>query len=429
MKRLLLIAPFFYLLPGCSYSGSNSIYITNPSDFERKDEAIVIQRTKLDGAKDGLVPVLKNTEGVYYIPCQVDDTDNDGEWDELAFVYTLKVNETAQINIEWIEKNKYPTFVARTNVRYGKYNKSTRQIESLNTDMHGRENLARSGDPQNPYPYQMDGPAWENDKMGFRHYFDGRNCRDVFGKKTTDMVLDTVGIMKNGHPGDTYHVMSDWGRDIMSAAGSFGLGGLAVQLPDTTIRLGVTLDKQTDNVDSTRYTLLYKGPVRSSFRLDFYGWSIGDKKIDLKWEVCIWAGKYGYENRITTSKLPLNAVLITGIVSNFNNMSIEIKKQGGKYITITTHDKQTYDKEWYMGMSLIVPTNNFIQVFDAPATKSEIVKTVCVKMKPCKRNDYQFNTYAAWELADIQFANRNAYIKLIDNYASSMANPIKIKIQ
>ena len=32
--------------------------------------------------------------------------------------------------------------------------------------------------------YQTDGPSWENDKVGFRHYLDGRNSKDVFGKKT-----------------------------------------------------------------------------------------------------------------------------------------------------------------------------------------------------------------------------------------------------
>ena len=87
----------------------------------------------------------------------------------------------------------------------------------------------------------MDGIAWENDKMGFRHYFDGRNCRDVFGKRVSDMVLDTVGIRPEGIPGDTYHVLAGWGRDIMSAANSFGLGGLAVLI---AVAGYVTYDKK-----------------------------------------------------------------------------------------------------------------------------------------------------------------------------------------
>ena len=77
----------------------------------------------------------------------------------------------------------------------------------------------------------------------------------------------------------------------MSAANSFGLGGLALQTQDSLVRLGVTIDKTVDNVDSTRYTLIAEGPVRSVFDLDFYGWEVPGGKIDVKETVTIWAGK------------------------------------------------------------------------------------------------------------------------------------------
>lgn len=177
-------------------------------------------REKLGKRNDALVPVLKNQKGEY-IPCQLDDLDGDGEWDELAFVYNIKGKETLNLQVEWIDKTQYPVFSHRTNVHFGKM-KSPGVIEEKQTEVHGKENLARGGDPDHPYPYQTDGPSWENDKMGFRHYFDGRNCRDVFGKRIPDIVLDTVGIQPDGTPGDTYHVLRQWGRDIMSAANSFG---------------------------------------------------------------------------------------------------------------------------------------------------------------------------------------------------------------
>ena len=98
-------------------------------------------------------------------------------------------------------------------------------IEELSRDAHDKHNLPRGSEM---YPYQMDGPVWENDKMGFRQYFDGRNCCDVFGKRISEMVLDTVGISPEGHPANTYQVVREWGCDILSAANSFGLGGLAM---------------------------------------------------------------------------------------------------------------------------------------------------------------------------------------------------------
>lgn len=84
----------------------------------------------------------------------------------------------------------------------------------------------------------MDGLAWENDKVGFRHYFDGRNCR-LFGKRVSEMVLDTIGLRADGYLDNTYQVLRELECDILSVANSFGLGGIAIQLQDTLLRMGV----------------------------------------------------------------------------------------------------------------------------------------------------------------------------------------------
>ena len=426
MKFLFILGVAAVVCESCAERNADIITLTNPTDTSRQDEACVIKRKDLCAENQKLVPVLKD-KGGQYIPSQLDDLDGDGLWDELAFVYNINEKEKLTLQLEWIDKASYPDFPVRTNVHYGKM-KRPGLIEELTTDMHGKENLARGGDDNNPYPYQTDGPSWENDKMGFRHYFDGRNCRDVFGKRIPDLVLDTVGIRPDGTPGDTYHVLRPWGRDIMSAANSFGLGGIAVQLPDTLLRMGVTIEETVDNVDSTRYSLVCKGPVRSIFKLDFYGWQMGNTKVDVHETMTIWAGKYGYENEITTSPLPDNAVLVTGIVGNFNDMPQRLETYDRKVVSMSTHDRQTYNKEWYMGMSLIMPVSNYSDVFNAPDKGSDILKTWYVKLKPNEEGKYLFNAYAAWELADEQFTNRDYYMNMIDSYARNMVNPVVVEI-
>ncbi len=42
--------------------------------------------------------------------------------------------------------------------------------------------------------YQMEGPAWENDIVAFRNYYDARNGIDIYGKRVNEMVLDSVGL-------------------------------------------------------------------------------------------------------------------------------------------------------------------------------------------------------------------------------------------
>lgn len=395
----------------------HQVSIKNHTAKDRIDEAFVIKRQDLKYTEKGKLPVLYNKEG-NTVMCQADDLNLDGEWDELAFTYSLKAGETDNFSIEWVTPGLYPRFNPRTNVRLGKM-VTPGNVVILNTDSHGKYNLPRG----EGYPYQTDGPAWENDKMGFRHYFDGRNVRDVFGKRTTEMVMDTVGIQADGTPGDTYHQLHWWGRDIMSAAGSLGLGGIALQKKDTLIRLGITIDQTTDNVDSTKYTCIVNGPVRSIFILDFYGWDIGGDKIDVHETMTIWAGKYGYENVITTSPLPKGSNLVTGIVNNFNDRPYTFEKHGN-YVMMSTHDKQTYNKEWYMGMSLLIEKVNFVSTFEAPKTGSGVTTSWCAKLKPNKQDEYRFNCYAAWELSDERFINSVFYQDMIRSYAEELTNKI-----
>ena len=67
-----------------------------------------------------------------------------------------------------------------------------------------------------------EGPGIESGKVAYRLYLDERSVLDVFGKKTADPVLHKVGR------GDDYHVMSDWGMDILKVGNSLGSGGLGV---------------------------------------------------------------------------------------------------------------------------------------------------------------------------------------------------------
>ena len=274
----------------------------------------------------------------------------------------------------------------------------------------------------NPYPYQTDGPDWENNKMGYRHHFDGRNVRDVFGKTTNLMVMDSVGIQPDGLVGNTYHVEAWWGRDIMSGAQSFGLGGLALKKGNELIRLGVMMADTTDNIDETYYKKIVSGPVRSIFTLTFKGWEVGGEKIDVEETMTIWAGKYGYENKVKLSNLPEGAKLVTGIVNDFNDMAY-IRKDVGNYELMITHDKQTYNKVWYMGMAVMVDKNNWTGVeFEAPKKGPGISTTWCTELQPNENGEYNFNCCAAWEITDPKFTEREYFDSVVSDYAWEISN-------
>ena len=133
----LLLSGGLAILTGCNSPQSlKEFTVKNPLDINREDEALVLTRAQLNPTDKLLKPVITNGQGEY-IPCQLDDLDGDGEWDELAFVYTFSPSEKTRLKVEWLTPEKYPVFAPRTNVRYGKMT-SPGIIEELSRDAHDR---------------------------------------------------------------------------------------------------------------------------------------------------------------------------------------------------------------------------------------------------------------------------------------------------
>ncbi len=425
IAKVLLVSTFVFSASFGLISAKTNptkVIIKNLSDTVLIDQQFVLNRKELNFTNTTLLPALQDAKG-NWVPTQIDDMDGDGKWDELAFLLTLKKAEKKFLSIKWISAKQYPTFNRRANIRYGKMVSPGKVIE-LTKDSHGKNDLRGTFG----YPYQMDGIAWENDKMGFRHYFDGRNCRDLFGKKTDKMVLDKVGIKPDGCPGDTYHVMADWGRDIMSVGQSFGLGGLALLQNDTLVRLGIVANQTVDIIDSTRFTLINKGVVRGIFRIDFEGWNIGKSKINLAQIVTIWGGSYGYENRVICTKIPAGCAFVTGIVHNNNNQPF-VSKTFYNQQAMITHDKQSYNKEFTIGMCLLTPNENFVKSFDTPATGNGIIYTWCAQLKPDVHNAIKFNVLAAWEQQNSAFLDSTFFVKTMKYEALKISKPVLVELK
>ena len=119
---------------------------------------------------------------------------------------------------------------------------------------------------------------------------------------------------------------------------------------------------------------------------------------------------------------------MTGIVNNLNTQPFTEEEYEGKQYAMLTHDKQTVNGSFYFGMSLLVPAYNLVETFHAPEENADIIKTWCVKMKPDANGLYNYRAYAAWELRDKQFREREAFINLIAHEALCINHPIIIQL-
>ena len=211
----------------------STIILSNASDIELIDKPIVIKRNSIDktGTVAGFPILIYKTDT---IASQVNDLDGDGKWDELFVLDNFAAKEKKTVQLKWA--NQAPKFPVRTSVRFGKREAENIPLQPATFESVNANQVYKKLGFQK---YQTDGPSWENDKVGFRHYLDGRNAKDVFGKKTPAITPENVGINSQGAVEDNYHVMHDWGRDVFPVGSSAGLGGYALLVNNEITRLGI----------------------------------------------------------------------------------------------------------------------------------------------------------------------------------------------
>lgn len=318
-----------------SCNESPTFFIKNELDLDRRDEVIVLSRNFIEQrleAEDGFFPVFESDGQV--LSGQLDDMDGDGNWDEAAILVNLKALQESKIKLRSVAFSNYPEFEKRTNIRLGilQADGSYKEVDEYNAlpCSDGFEIIA-----------QAESVNWENDKIGFRVYFDCRNVKDLFGKLKPEMIIDKIQTPEL--PG--YHDLADWGMDVLHCGSSLGSGGLALMRNDSLYRLGST--------DVYKYKRIVEGPVRSVFELKYTGWHVEGDSLEATERITVYPGKYWFQSTVTINGISENDQVVTGIVtSKLKKEPFEMK--AGDFICVGTHDIQSLNND-ELGMAVLVP--------------------------------------------------------------------------
>lgn len=398
------------------------IDLKNTTSLTLNGKAITISREELSNIPDSIhFPLVLSQQGDT-IPAQLDDLDGDGEWDELFFLVDLPANGEKEMELKWVSSEI--DFEKKTSVRFGVRASMESKVEPSTSHTFYADMLPGVMGYQ---PYQTDGPSWENDKVGFRHYLDGRNSKDVFGKKTSARSPDSVGINKEGVTEDNYHVMEDWGRDILAVGNSVGIGGVALMIGDSLARLGVTQQDSLNNVDSTLFQIVSEGPVRSIINYQYNNWKPLDRNYAVEETSSIWPGMYAYKNEVTFSNLQGDETLLIGLVNSNTSNPLSEFVVDDKWVVLWTHDKQTYEKEWYLGLALILPKDVYQGFMQAPKT-GKLSSSFLAKLNVQNKKPVSYYSVAAWELSDEGFQKADYFEEYIQNLAIQLAADVSVEI-
>jgi len=400
-----------------------AIQFKNQLPVARKNELIELDRAFIE-KKIGKLPkgeTIEITGTPQMLTLQFDDLNLDGQWDKVVFLLSFKPAETIRLKMK-LSGDFSISGPPVAHVRHRRKLPDNSFAAALDVDS------IPPGQPNTDFtklklpPFLTEGPAWENDKVGFRIYMDQRNTKDIWGKTTADMMMDTVGV----NPEVIYHHLAPWGMDILAVGKSLGAGSLAMHVPvtgkaDTLVRLG------GKNMGKVVYRKIADGPVRAVFQMEYPEWNVlGDGKLtSLTEQVSIWGGQYFYESRITLKNAPKGANIVTGIVNLKSNNSFQISNKNARMLY--TFDQQSENND-YLGMAVLLNQKDLVSFGKTPNANSEVLNTYTVSMKtPGLKQATIFRFYSCWEHSDPIFATASGFKQYLVDESKTYNSPVVIK--
>ena len=395
MKRLAIMLLCITMVAGCKKE--KEIVLINNADQEISDYPVMLKRKELVKLV-GEIPA--NKFPVFYakdgkaIPYQLDDMNQDTAWDEVAFVYDLSPGSENVISVSFVDSIDVPEFEDRTNIRFVKKKEPGKELEKA-------ERLKTFDNTITQKAFQMEGPAWENDKVGFRNYFDQRNGMDIFGKTSNNMVLDKAGI-----DGQDYHELDEWGMDILKVGTSLGAGAIGLMVGDELLRIGPE--------GKGSFIRVTEGPVRSVFKLVFEELKINEQNYTITHMITIWAGQYGYHSQVKVKGMDDSEKLVAGFVNGYSD-SLYVNKHE-KYVSMATFGKQAINGD-KLGMGMLIPNNFFLEDCKAPDGGKGIIQSYYAMMYIPQGQPVDFWFYAGWERSDDQFSTKEGFLQYLKKQA------------
>ncbi len=421
--RKLFIMSAVVLIGITACTKKNTLVLTNPLAIDRPDETIIMKRADVEAkigiVPEGFAPILK-LDG-QNVPSQADDMNGDRKWDELAFTLNFKASETITLEVENIAVAQYPEFEKRTNVRLG-----IGQADGTYPEVD--EYMALSYKDSFKIIAQGESVSWENDKMGFRNYFDCRNVKDLYGKLKPGLIIDKIHTPEI----PDYHVLSDWGMDILHCGSSTGSGGLAMMEADSLYRLGST--------DGYEYQKVAEGPVRSVFDLKYTGWHVADQNLSAVERISIYPGKYWFQSDVTVSGFTGEKQLVTGIVTSLLKKEPVDFDANKDYRAIATHDVQSLNKD-ELGMAVLMKKDEVTKVarttdidffslgYKTVVEKkfSNVISQTCYVAQKINADEAaRHYFFAVWGLENQKWKNIDNFKAYISSEAEFLSNPIII---
>lgn len=346
MKRIFICIALATTVAGMSFAQDTfDISVTNNSKSERNNAPVVLQ---LDQYGKNVKSALVKQDG-REIPCQLDDIDGDGTFDELCFLTDMPKKATKTFSIQLSDSGKPREYTPQVYVEMMLANKKIKEANKQNLYI---SQLTVENGVNAYWMIHHHGAAFESDLVAYRIYFDHRQTVDIYGKYRKGLEIKDTQF----YP-DAEQKAKGYGDDVLWVGQTFGVGALR----------GWDGKKPTmlTDVEHRSQRIVARGPLRTIVEVKDQGWTpqAGQEPIDMTTYYTLYAGHRDCAVDIKFNKKVSDYKFSTGIINVKNSTEYSDKKglRGcwGTDWPVSAKDSVGHKRET-VGLGICIPTEYIV---------------------------------------------------------------------
>ena len=383
-----------------------TVVVKNPTTETREDAPVVVRLPK-DKAWQAAIVMLDGKE----VPSQLDDLDQDGWMDELAFTTNIGKKETQKFTVTLRDEETPITYPART---FAEIVLRNPKVKEKNKHNYYLQELSTNKACYDPYhlPHHH-GVAFENELIAMRIYFDERQTIDLYGKYNKGLELKETQFYTTKD-----QKAKGYGDDILWVGNTFGLGALR----------GFSNGKSTmiSDVNNRDQRIISFGPARTIVEVVDRGWKPEGSKIRMNLTIryTLWAGHRDMDVDVHLSHPAKDVGFSTGLINMKNSQEFSdhkgLRGLWGSDWPAGKADSVNWKIET-VGMGIYIPDS--IRLEELPADKDNYGFKIGTEGKGM----HYALTYSS---ADESFGYHNAkdWFDFLKRWRKSLEHPVEVTI-
>jgi len=383
------------------------VTVSNPLKSDRSDVPVVISLRDLPVS----VATALVTHNGQEIPCQLDDLNHDGRFDELCFLTDLKKKEKQTFDILLADEGKPREYPAEVYVEMMLSNKKIK--ESNKQDLYISHLTVENG--VNAYwMIHHHGTAFESKKVGYRIYFDHRQTVDIYGKYHEGLELKDTQF----YP-DAEQKAKGYGDDVLWVGSTFGVGALR----------GWDGKKPTmlEDVAHRSQRLIARGPLRTIVEVKDEGWTPqpGMQPITMTTLYILYAGHRDCAVEVSFDRPATGYQFATGIINVKNSTEYSDQKglRGcwGTDWPVSEKDSAGHKRET-VGLGIRIPQQYVVD--ELPVNKDNYGYVVATA-----DNQLKYDIVFGSDNEDFGFHSAETWYAYLQMWKRELEAPVLINVQ